>query len=102
MDKYEIVWDGQNGLTIPEGRVGAETPALIAQLIETGAVCIGQHTIFNELRLAMKHKKLDASKCVLIVGSHVIEFSPRGRPAWYPNADGFCLWDDQLHNLIVS
>lgn len=98
----KIIWDGQYGLTFPEGRLRAEMPQLIAQLKETGELRIGQQTIFNELRLAIKRRELNAVDCELIMpdDSQRIGFHPDGNPIWWPTHDGFDLWDVQLHEFI--
>ena len=95
-----IIWDGRHGLVFPEGRVREEAPTLVEVLNSVGVVYIGQHTLFNELRLAVKRGEVDGPVQLQLGNGCPIPIDRNGTLKYWPSADGFDLVDAQLNELI--
>lgn len=95
-----IVWDGQNGMTVPEGRIKEAMPGLINKLHTEGHIRIGQMSILNALRIAVKCGEIDHKNVDLVVGGESIRIFVDGRVENWPDVDGFCVIDEQLALLL--
>jgi len=93
----QLIWDSQNGLSFPEGRIESETKKIVTQLKSGESVTIGCALIFNQIRIAIKDGELPAMP--IVVDGKLVEINKYGRLQVWPR--GFCdLLDKQLVNLI--